>query len=216
MPAKSGGAPANAGSAPGQVRIIGGALRRSVLPVLAVQGLRPTADRIRETLFNWLGQSLPPIAVLDAFAGTGALGLEALSRGAGQVDLFETHAAVRRQLQDNVALMLTRLRALQLTHSTATVRGEDVCAHLKSLAATTNGFRYDLALLDPPFQSDWLIRALPLVMACMKAEGRIYVEWHAPLSEDAPLLDCVTRGGWTLERQQRAGRVHFHLLARAS
>lgn len=194
----------------GQVRIIGGALRRSVMPVAAVAGLRPTPDRVRETLFNWLGQSLPPLRVLDAFAGTGALGVEALSRGAAQVDFFETHPVARRQLRDTLQRLTSRLTG---DGAQVSVSGDDVCGHLQRLCASAASFRYDLVFLDPPFQSDWLKKALPLVWPCMHATGRVYVEWHAPLSDDPLLMQQMAQVGWGIERAQRAGQVFYHLLA---
>lgn len=211
-PATRGKPLANA-AAPGQIRIIGGALRRSLLPVVAVEGLRPTPDRVRETLFNWLGQSLPPIAVLDAFAGTGALGLEALSRGAVRVDFFETHPQVRQSLVQTVGLLAGRLG--ESTDVKATVSGDNVCSHLQNLCASSSGFRYDLALLDPPFQSEWLLRALPLTLACMQAQGRVYVEWHARLQDEAGLAQVLQDANWCVEREQRAGQVFYHLLSKA-
>lgn len=202
MPSKPSGA-----AAPGQVRIIGGDLRRSIIPVVAVEGLRPTPDRVRETVFNWLGQTLPPVAVLDAFAGTGALGLEALSRGAASVSFFETQVVVRRQLEQTVNLLTRRLNQPNVKTS---VSGQDVCAHLRSALQT--GFRYDLALLDPPFRSDWLEKALPLVLSAMNPTGRVYVEWHARLDDNQTFSDVLQQAGWGVEREQKAGQVFYHLL----
>jgi len=202
LPSKPSGA-----AAPGQVRIIGGDLRRSIIPVVAMEGLRPTPDRVRETLFNWLGQTLPPIAVLDAFAGTGALGLEALSRGAVHVAFCETQPVVRRQLEQTVSLLAGRLNRPDVKTS---VSGQDVCAHLRS--ALQAGFRYDLALLDPPFRSDWLEKALSLVLAAMNPGGRVYVEWHARLDDHPMVSGMLQQAGWGIEREQKAGQVFYHLL----
>lgn len=195
--------------AAGQVRIIGGDLRRSVVPVIDVPGLRPSPDRVRETLFNWLGQQLPPIAVLDAFAGTGALGLEALSRGAARVDWHETHPVAYRQLQSTVGLLSARLsRPVQ-----AQVSNEDVCTALMRFQKNA-GFRYDLVLLDPPFSSPWLARVLPLVVPVLSETGAIYIEWQSHLLEDATVGAQLTGLGLKIDRAQRAGQVHYHLLRR--
>ena len=124
----------------GEVRIIGGQWRRTKLPVALKPGLRPTPDRVRETLFNWLGQSLVGWRCADVFAGTGALGLEAASRGAAKVQLCEQDSALATQLQAH----LTRLQA-----SHASVLKGDGLSWLKQQSAGS----LDLVFLDPPFES---------------------------------------------------------------
>jgi 16S rRNA (guanine(966)-N(2))-methyltransferase RsmD len=198
-----------AGKPAGQIRIIGGQLRRSVLPVADVPGLRPSPDRVRETLFNWLGQSLAPVSVLDAFAGSGVLGFEALSRGAARVDFHETHPQALQQLRLCADVLLQRLGR----PATVQVSGQDVCLALHRLQQNA-GFRYDLVLLDPPFASDWLSKVLPLAVACLSDEGVVYVEWHCHLEDDAALVALVNDLGLDLHRAQRAGQVHYHLLRR--
>jgi hypothetical protein len=93
------------------------------------------------------------------------------------------------------------------------VSAQDVCAHLQNPQPA--GFRYDLALLDPPFKSDWLARAFPLLTSRMNPAGRIYVEWHARLGDDAHMAPLLEKSGWRVEREQRAGQVFYHLLCAA-
>ncbi len=185
---------------PREVRIIGGHLRRSRLPVADRPGLRPTPDRVRETLFNWLGQDLTGWRVLDAFAGSGALGFEAASRGAAQVLLIERDAALARSLSATAA----RLQA-------APVRV--VCADALRWMRAAAAAAFDLVLLDPPFDTDehgadglagTIAAAAPLVAA----GGRLYVE------AGQPLVEAALPAGWRLSRQGRAGAVHYHLLDR--
>jgi 16S rRNA (guanine(966)-N(2))-methyltransferase RsmD len=178
-----------------EVRIVGGRFRRSKLPVLDKPGLRPTPDRVRETLFNWLGQELSGWRVLDAFAGSGALGFEAASRGAADVLLLEQDAELVRSLRSS----RQRLQA-----DTLRVERADALAWM----AQACGGTFDLVLLDPPFGSDLLARALPLAARLAAARGLIYVESAQPLS--APPQ------GWSVQRRARAGAVHFHLLQRAA
>ena len=178
-----------------EVRISGGRWKRSRLAVADRPGLRPTPDRVRETLFNWLGQDLSGWRCLDAFAGSGALGFEAASRGAAEVLLLDTDAAAVALLQ----AASQRLQALTLH-----IERADAIAWMSR--APQAGF--DLVLLDPPFGSDLAARALPLAVRLASAHGLIYVELGQPLELLPP--------GWELHRQGRAGAVHFHLLRRAS
>ncbi|MGI4812519.1 MAG: 16S rRNA (guanine(966)-N(2))-methyltransferase RsmD [Janthinobacterium lividum] len=203
---------------PSEVRIIAGLWRRTRLPVLDAEGLRPTSDRVRETLFNWLGQRLDGYRCLDLFAGSGALGFEAASRGAAQVVLVERNRRVAAQLLDN----RTRLAALNLE----VVEGDAL-----RIAASWPAGSIDLLFLDPPFGSDLLAAALPLADRLMTANGVIYVESSLPLIESngaaglsaveaqavggapaASLLACPR--GWRIDRQGKAGAVCFHLLRR--
>jgi 16S rRNA (guanine966-N2)-methyltransferase len=178
---------------PQQVRIVGGSLKRSTLPVLDRPGLRPTPQRVRETLFNWLGQDLAGWVCLDAFAGTGALGFEAASRGATSVVLLERDPALVAQLHETRA----RLKA-------PAVRIERAEAVSWMRAAKNH---YHLVLLDPPFDDPALLEAAQEAAAHLVADdGFIYVE--AP----TPLMQCPP--GFALWRQDRAGAVSFHLLRR--
>ncbi len=170
---------------PGEVRIIGGVWRRSKLPVLALPGLRPSGDRLRETLFNWLPHDLSGWRVLDAFAGSGALGLEAASRGA-TVQLVEREPKAAASLKQVVA-------KLQGAAERVTVTAGDGFAALAG--------RWDLVLLDPPFEANWFAKALDAAAGA----GWIYLE--APSAFDAP-------PGYRLHRHLKAGAVHAHLFTR--
>jgi 16S rRNA (guanine966-N2)-methyltransferase len=177
-----------------EVRIVGGLWKRSKLPVADRPGLRPTPDRVRETLFNWLGQDLAGWRCLDAFAGSGALGFEAASRGAAEVVLLERDPALVASLQAS----RQRLKAGALR-----IEGSDAIGWMGRAAAGS----FDLVLLDPPFGTDLAELALPLAARLAAAQGLIYLESRQALAA-APY-------GWELHRQGRAGAVHFHLLRRA-
>ena len=176
-----------------EVRLIGGLWKRSKLPVADKPGLRPTPDRVRETLFNWLGQDLTGWRCLDAFAGSGALGFEAASRGAAEVTLLERDASLVRSLKASQQ----RLGAAQLT-----VLGTDALAWMARCAAD----RFDLVLLDPPFDAGLLEPALAHAVRLVGPGGFIYLE-----SGDAlPTLP----EGFELHRGARAGAVHHALWRR--
>jgi 16S rRNA (guanine966-N2)-methyltransferase len=177
-----------------EVRIIGGQWKRSKLPVADKPGLRPTPDRVRETLFNWLGQDLTGWRCLDAFAGSGALGFEAASRGAAEVVLLERDPALVASLQAS----RQRLKAEALR-----IEGSDAIGWMGRAAPGS----FDLVLLDPPFGTDLAERALPLATRLAAADGLIYLELRQALT--------ALPEGWDLHRQGRAGAVHFHLLRRA-
>lgn len=168
------------------VRIIGGQWRRSPLPVPDLPGLRPSGDRVRQTLFNWLGQDLTGWRVLDAFAGSGALGLEAASRGA--------HALLVESQPKAVASLRQVVAKLQGASERVRVQQGD------GFAALAAG-GYDLAFIDPPFEADGFARA----MAAVTGAGWVYVE--APRAVEA-------MAGWRQHRHLKAGAVHAHLFAR--
>jgi 16S rRNA (guanine966-N2)-methyltransferase len=172
-----------------EVRIIGGQWKRSKLPVTDRPGLRPTPDRVRETLFNWLGADLSGWRVLDAFAGSGALGFEAASRGAAEVVLVEVDAALVRSL----AGVKARLKA-----DTVQAFAADALAWLRRCAPR----RFELVLLDPPFDADLFDTALAAAAPVITPGGFIYLE--APREVDAP-------PGLARHRHLRAGAVHAHL-----
>jgi len=178
-----------------QVRIIGGEHRRRQLKVLDRPGLRPTPDRVRETLFNWLASVVPGARVLDLFAGSGVLGLEALSRGADWCDLVEKDGGAARLLQSNLEL-------LRLTER-ARVQHQDAQAFLRHAPARP----YDLVFLDPPYASDLLEQALASLagMGWLAPDARIYVERPAKLGP--PPVPEV----WELLRQGEAGEVGYYL-----
>jgi 16S rRNA (guanine966-N2)-methyltransferase len=154
--------------APQQVRIIGGEWKRTPLPVTAIDGLRPTPDRVRETLFNWLGQTLDGLRCLDLFAGTGALGFEAASRGAARVVLVERHPRAARQLH-----------ATKDKLDAAAV--EIVEADAIRFAANLPPASFDVVFLDPPFDSDLLGKALKLTLPLVAQGGVLYVEASVPI-----------------------------------
>ena len=178
----------------GEVRIIGGQWKRTPLQVTSAEGLRPTPNRVRETLFNWLGQNLKGWHCLDAFAGTGALGFEAASRGADVVWMHEIQPEALRQLKQNI----DKLKAHQV-HLIAS-------DGLKGLADQAH-HSLDLIFLDPPFESHLLNLALPLAAKVIRASGWIYLESAHPL--DSTQIEPL---GLSIHRQLRAGMVHAHLL----
>jgi 16S rRNA (guanine(966)-N(2))-methyltransferase RsmD len=181
----------------GEVRIIGGQWKRSKLPVPDMPGLRPTPDRVRGTLFNWLGQDLSGWRCLDAFAGSGALGFEAASRGAAQVVLLERE----RRLAVSLSESKQRLNAEQLRVETV-----DALAWMARAAPAS----FELVFIDPPFDTPLVEPALALAARLVVPQGFVYVEAGAALQAAA-----LPELGLTLHRQGRAGAVHFHLLRRA-
>jgi 16S rRNA (guanine966-N2)-methyltransferase len=182
---------------PREVRIIGGRWKRSKLPVADVPGLRPTPDRVRETLFNWLEHDLSGLRCVDAFAGTGALGLEAASRGASQVLLVEQEAG-----------LVSQLREIQqkLSAHSVTVQRANGLSVLKQLAPAS----VDLVFLDPPFDAGLHEKALTAAVHAVAESGRIYLEAPDPWDEArlAPF-------GLALQKYLKAGAVHAHLLGRS-
>ena len=188
--------PGTTQGAPQQVRIIGGQFKRSPLVVPDWPGLRPTPSRVRETLFNWLGQDLSGWRVLDAFAGTGALGLEAASRGASEVVLLEREPKLARQIQAN---------ALKLGAQGVLVHAADALAWMQGSARQVPEGAFDLVFLDPPFGADLFDQALAQAQGCVPLDGWIYIEADRPVA---------TPAGLRLHRQDKAGAVHFHLFQR--
>ncbi|MBA3479696.1 MAG: 16S rRNA (guanine(966)-N(2))-methyltransferase RsmD [Lautropia sp.] len=180
-----------------RVRIIGGRWKRMLLPVQALQGLRPTPDRVREALFNWLGQDLTGWDCLDLFAGTGVLGFEAASRGAARVTLIERDPKLARSLE----IVKARLAAEMVA-----VMRADALAWLKSTPVRP----HDLVLLDPPYHEGWLERLLPLLQTRLAPEGRVYAECEFKLTGE--WLGYAGAGGLAVLRAARAGQVHYHLL----
>jgi len=179
----------------GQVRIIGGNWRSRRIGFPDRPGLRPTPDRVRETLFNWLGQDLSGYRCLDLYAGSGVLGLEALSRGASHVTLIDRDAVVAQALKNSAeALNASGFRI--------------ICSDaLKFLHQAATRERYDLIFLDPPFSDgtpDQVLAALPDVLA---PGGRIFLEGAGRRGMQPP---------WFVEKDGRAGKVFFQLLRRES
>ncbi len=175
------------------IRIIGGEWRRRVLRFPDSEALRPTPDRVRETVFNWLGQDLSGLSCLDLFAGSGALGFEAASRGAQRVVMVENAPRVLAALEANARLLGAdgRLRI---------VRADAV-----KFASTLHeaGSRFDVLFLDPPYKQGWVERLTPLLPELLADDGALYVE--AESAVDA----C---GDWRTVRRGRAGQVFYHLM----
>ena len=183
--------------APGSVRIIGGRWRGTRLPVADATGLRPTSDRVRETLFNWLTSKLPGARVLDLFAGSGALGLESLSRGAREALLVERDANLTESLRQTVA----RLHA----EAEARVVVADALAFLR---APPHG-RFDLGFLDPPFAATLgpaVFAALPPWLA---DDAWLYVE-----SPSAVEIEPGT--GFRLHREGQTREARYALYRRVT
>ena len=185
-------------SLPNQVRIIGGQWKRTPLPVADRPGLRPTPDRVRETLFNWLGQDLAGWRCVDAFAGTGALGLEAASRGAADVLLVEAEGALVDQI---------RAVARKLDARNVRVQRGNALTVLAGLAPAGT----DLVFLDPPFDADLFDKALAAARPALAPEGFIYLE--APSAWEG---EALARHRLELVRHTKAGVVHGHLLRPAA
>jgi 16S rRNA (guanine(966)-N(2))-methyltransferase RsmD len=191
------GAPSR-GTQPHTIRIIGGNWKRTPLPVLDLDGLRPTPDRVRETLFNWLGQQLDGQRCLDLFAGSGALGFEAASRGAARVLMVERSGRAVAQLKANQ----TRLAAANI---------EIAEADALRLAASLAPRSFDVVFLDPPFGDKALLdRALELAAPLVAEDGALYVECGEPLDT----AGIAALEGWSVVREGKAGAVRYHLLRR--
>jgi 16S rRNA (guanine966-N2)-methyltransferase len=187
-----------------EVRILGGQWKRTPLPVPVSAGLRPTPSRVRETLFNWLGQDLSGWRVLDAFAGSGALGLEAASRGAESLVLLERDATLVR----NLRAVQQRLKADQVQ----VVQGEA----LGWMRHPAQAGRFDLVFLDPPFEDGAFVAATEAAIAALTPGGWLYLEAPRPWAELLAGADPTSPAlaALRLHRDARAGAVHFHLFQR--
>lgn len=187
---------------PRQVRIIGGQWKRTPLPVPEIEGLRPTPDRVRETVFNWLVHLKPAnwsqLSCLDLFAGSGALGFEMLSRGAASAVLVESHPAAIAQLR---ATQL-KLQATQMT----------ILAGDAQRLLSTMKDQFDVIFLDPPYQLNILPTMLGLCKARLAIDGLVYVEHAEAFSEDS-VADWLS--GWQVIRSGKAGAVHYALMTAA-
>ena len=182
-----------------QVRIQAGQWRRTPIPVANVLGLRPTPDRVRETLFNWLGQQLIGQHCLDLFAGTGALGFEAASRGAASVTLIESNRVASGQIRG----LIDRLGARNMT----LIEG-DALANLSRLPTQF----FDVIFLDPPFEQGLLEQVLPKIMNILKPGGLIYIESEMPIT--ASLIGAwAPQAPLSIIKADKAGKVYYHLLS---
>ncbi len=200
-----------AGGASQEVRLIGGRWKRTPLPVPVSAGLRPTPARVRETLFNWLGQDMSGWRVLDAFAGSGALGLEAASRGSERVTLIERDAALARSLKTVVQ---------RLTQGASAQPGQHIEVMQADAVAWMRGAResFDLVFLDPPFDEGLFDAAMDAACACVPAGGWVYVEAPHELAPSTSVGDgqAAWRTELTRHRHGQAGAVHFHLFQRVA
>jgi len=180
-----------------KVRIIGGQWRSRLIAFPDVPGLRPTADRVRVTLFNWLGQDLTGKTCLDLFAGSGALGFEALSRNARQVVMVERDARVRAALGKSANLLHAQGRL--------DIFGADALQFLlrRSDGENSNNPRFDIIFCDPPFREDWFGKLWAPLAAVLAPAGAVYAESESALDPPAP---------WRLQKSGKAGAVHYHLI----
>ncbi|MBU1645390.1 MAG: 16S rRNA (guanine(966)-N(2))-methyltransferase RsmD [Gammaproteobacteria bacterium] len=174
-----------------KIRITGGEWRSRLIQVADAEGLRPTPDRVRETLFNWLGQDLAGLSCLDLFAGSGILGIEAASRGAAHVTLVEKNRRAFEQLRCNAELF-------------ASSRLEPICCDALKFAPAA-ARRFDIVFLDPPYHKGWLGAVAPLLDGWTAPGARLYAEAEQRLER---------LGAWQVTKQGQAGQVFYHLLER--
>lgn len=175
-----------------QVRLNAGVWRSRIIKFPDAEGLRPTSDRVRQTLFNWLGQELTGKTCLDLFAGTGALGFEALSRNASEVTMLELAKAPFQALVQNQHLLnATKANILQADA-------------LKFLSQNIR--RYDIIFCDPPYRKQWLDKLLPTLAGHLSNDGWLYVEAEYALKSDTH---------WQVVKSGKAGQVFYHLLQAA-
>lgn len=182
--------------AAGQIRIIGGLWRGRKLPVPDSEGLRPTTDRVRETLFNWLAADIQQAKCLDCFAGSGALGLEALSRHAGSATLLELERPVAQQLEKNLATLGAKNGRVVNTNT------------LQFLAQ--KGEQHQLVFIDPPFRKGLLEQTVTLLESngWLSDDARVYVE--SEVEHGLPPVPV----NWQLHREKIAGQVAYRLYIR--
>lgn len=174
----------------GSFRIIGGRWRGRRLPFVDDGSVRPTPDRVRETLFNWLSQDIHEARCIDLFAGSGALGMEALSRGAAEATFIDSQAAAVKQIRLN----------LQTLETDAVVQQADTLSWLQRASA-----HYDIAFIDPPFGQGMVIPTLQALAPRLSVCNRVYLECEQGLELALP-------AGWQMLKAKRAGEVGYHLL----
>ena len=172
-----------------QVRINAGIWRSRLLKFPDAEGLRPTPERVRITVFNWLGQEMLGKTCLDLFAGTGAFGFEALSRNAKSVTMVESSRFAYQSLLQNQTLL--KVENCQILHSDA----------LMYLANNTQ--KFDVIFCDPPYNKAWLSKLLPILNQHLNFDGVLYVEAEYAIQNDAI---------WQLKKQDKTGNVYYHLL----
>lgn len=188
-----------ANRAEGEIRVIGGDFRGRKLPVLVADGLRPTSDRVRETLFNWLQFDIAGARCLDAFAGSGALGLEALSRGAKEVLFLDALPAVQKQLQQN-------LQTLKVEPQRAQVICTDALSWVEKAAEKP----FEVVFLDPPFHKDLMAKMLQALFAngWLDDHSLLYLEQEKCLAWPE-LLE-----GWVCRKEKTTAQVRFGLFVK--
>lgn len=185
----------------GSFRVIGGEWRSRRLNFPALEGLRPTTDRVRETVFNWLLPYLPKASVLDLFAGSGSLGIEALSRGASELTSIEKSAQAATSLQENFALLGVSPERVRLECA-------DALVWLKAELEMQRPF--DLVFLDPPFRKGLLAETLALIEASdLLAEGAVIY-----LEQEKEACAPVCPKDWVLLKEKVAGQVSYQLYQR--
>ncbi len=172
-----------------QVRINAGIWRSRLLKFPDAEGLRPTPERVRQTVFNWLGQDMTGKTCLDLFAGTGAFGFEALSRNAREVVMVEWSRPAYQGLVHNKTL-------LQAEH--AHILHQDAMQFLQQTQQ-----QFDVIFCDPPYQKGWIAQVLPYMPKCLKPDGLIYVEAE---------FSITATPQWQVFKQSKAGNVYYHLL----
>jgi 16S rRNA (guanine966-N2)-methyltransferase len=179
------------------VRLIAGDLRRRQLQFPDAEGLRPTGDRIRETLFNWLQDACPAANCLDLYAGSGALGIEAISRGAAWLDLVEANPLVAHALEENLSkLEISNARVSQ--------------CRAEHWLEQANERRYQIVFLDPPFKSD----DLPASCARLEDSGLLDRNCLIYIEQDKPLAEALLPDNWLQTRSKKAGQVYYYLFRR--
>lgn len=176
----------------GRVRIVGGQWRSRIISFPFHADLRPTPDRVRETLFNWLGQDLTGLKCLDLFAGSGALGFEAASRGAEQVVMVESNSSVFKGLSDNKS----KLKAEQV----------ELIKMDAGVFLTVDTREFDVVFLDPPYRLDILPKIVPLLPSHLSKDGQVYLEAERFNDIDQLLLH------WQIRRKTKAGKVNSYLI----
>lgn len=181
-----------------KVRIIGGSLRGRRVEFPARPGLRPTSERIRETLFNWLQREIPGARCLDLFAGSGALGIESLSRGASAVDFVEADSKVCDRLRENLHKLNLGKAQVYQGRALDWIQARSNCVAI-----------YQIAYLDPPYAG----ASLPAVAASLDSSGLLAASARVYMEHSAPLDSEVMPASWTELKSKRAGQVYYYLYA---
>ncbi len=180
------------------VRINAGEWRSRLIKFPDAEGLRPTPERVRQTVFNWLGQDLTGLNCLDLFSGTGVMGFEALSRGAIAVTWVEKSSPAYKALISNKQL---------LQADKANILHQDALQFLNQ-----NTLKFNIIFLDPPYNQEWLPKLLPLIAMHLHAEGLVYVEAEYALDESQLNASAGFMADWQIVKQNKAGNVFYHLL----